>query len=102
MLELKTAMHTITTLAGSAWTVLDVHLLKPNHLDVLPGQPDVVCTDDSLLEGPRWLEYPFRKSHPIIRLLPSKFAAWIGENFGQELQIPPKRDVERPEGRVTP
>ncbi len=26
---------------------LDVHLLKPARLDVLPGQPDVVCADES-------------------------------------------------------
>jgi hypothetical protein len=44
--------------------------------------------------GSRWLEYPFHKSHHIIRGQPSKLAAWIGENLGQELQIPPKWDVE--------
>jgi hypothetical protein len=42
------------------------------------------------LAGQGWLEYPFHKSHPIIRWLPTKLAAWIGENFGQELQIPPQ------------
>ena len=68
---------------------LDVHLLKPARLEVLPGQPDVVCADDGQPAGPAWLEYPNRKSHPIIRWLPSKFAAWIGENYEQELQIPP-------------
>jgi hypothetical protein len=75
---------------------LDVHHLKPARLDVLPGQPDVVCADDGQLEGQGWLEYPFSKSHPIIRWLPeaSKLAAWIGKNFGQELQIPPQLDVE--------
>ena len=72
---------------------LDVHLLKPARLDVLPGQPDVVCADDGQPAGPAWLEYPYRKSHPIIRWLPSKLAAWIGENFGQQLQIPPKRNL---------
>ncbi len=70
-----------------------MHLLKPARLDVLPEQPDVVCADDSQLAGQEWLEYSFRKSHPIIRWLPKKLAAWIGDNFGQ-LQIPPKRDVE--------
>ena len=47
-----------------------------------------------------WIEYPFRKSHPIIRWLPSKLAAWIGVNFGQELQIPPKRDVKWTAGEL--
>jgi hypothetical protein len=64
-----------------------VHLLKPARLDVLPGHPDVVCADDGQrLAGQGWLQYPFRKSHPIIRWLPSKLAAWICEKFGQELQ----------------
>ena len=71
-----------------------MHLLKPARLDVLPGQPDVVCADDGQLAGQGWLEYPFCKSHPIIRWLPTKLAAWIGENFGQEQQITPKLDVE--------
>ena len=82
---------------------LDVHLLKPSRLDVIPGQPDVVCADDAP-EGPAqaaaWLEYPFRKSHPILRWLPTKLAAWIGENFGQELGIPPKSDAEWTAGEL--
>jgi hypothetical protein len=80
---------------------LDVHLLKPFRLDVIPGQPDVVCVDDAL-QGPAqaWLKYPFRKSHPILRWLPSKLAAWIGENFGPELSIPPKRDAEWTAGEL--
>jgi len=76
-----------------------VHLLKPSRLDVIPGQPDVVCADDAP-QGPAqaaaWLEYPFRKSHPILRWLPTKLrlAAWISENFGQELGIPSKSEAE--------
>jgi hypothetical protein len=82
---------------------LDVHLLKPARLDHVrcrPEQPDVLCADDGQLAQQQWLEYPFRKSHPIIRWLPTKLAAWIGENFGQELQIPPKRDVEWTAGEL--
>ena len=79
-----------------------MHLLKPARLEILPGQPDsdVVCADDSLLQSQGWLEYPFRKSHPIIRWLPSKLAEWIGENYGQELQIPAKRDMEWTAGEL--
>jgi hypothetical protein len=78
---------------------LDAHLLKPPRLEVHPGPPDVVCADDGQPAGPAWLEYPYRKSHPIIRWLPWKLAAWIGENYGQKLQIPrvllpPKRYLE--------
>ena len=72
---------------------LDVHLLKPARVDVLPGQRDGVCADEGQV-GPTWLEYPYRKSHLILRWLPSKLAAWISDNFGQELLIPPKRDRE--------
>jgi hypothetical protein len=84
---------------------LDVHPLKPARLDVLPGQPDsdVVCADDGQPAGPAWLEYPYyRKSHPtrIVRWLPTKLAAWIGENFGQQLQIPPKRNLEWTAGEL--
>ena len=63
-----------------------MHLLKPARVDVLPGQQDVVCADD-MQPLQAWLEYPYRKSHPILRWLPSKLAAWIGENFEQELHI---------------
>ncbi len=71
-----------------------MHLLNPARLDVIPGQPDVVCADDAQ-QGPAQalLEYPFRKSHPILRWLPSKLAAWIGENFGLELSIPPTEEL---------
>jgi hypothetical protein len=79
---------------------LDVHLLKPARLDVLAGQQDVVCADDEQQAGPGWLEYPYRKSHLILRWLPTKLAAWIGENCGQELQIPPKRNLEWTAGEL--
>jgi hypothetical protein len=79
---------------------LDVHLLKPARLEVLPGEADVVCADDGQPAGPAWLEYPYCKSHPIIHWLPSKLAAWIGENYGQELQIPPKRGLEWTAGEL--
>ncbi len=51
-----------------------MHLVKPAHLDVLPEQTDVVCADDGQLAGQLWLEYPYRKFHPIIRWLPTKLA----------------------------
>ncbi len=61
------------------------------------SSPDVVCADDAP-QGPAqaagWLEYPFRKSDPILRCLLTKLAAWIADNFGQELGIPPKSDAE--------
>jgi hypothetical protein len=59
-------------------------------MDILPGQPNVLCNDDDVHQQ-AWLEDPFRRVHPILRWLPSKLATWIGENFGQELCIPLKR-----------
>lgn len=38
-----------------------------------------------------WIGYKYRKAHPILRWLPSKLAEWIGDNYGPELGIPPRR-----------
>jgi hypothetical protein len=46
-------------------------------MDVLPGQPVIVCADDVQPAWPVWLEYPYRKSHLIIRWLPSKLAGCL-------------------------
>jgi hypothetical protein len=91
----RSSIESTTTGIGygpDAWSGLSIISLGCPSRN--PGQPDVVCTDDGQLAGQGRLEYPIRKSHPIIRWLPSKLAAWIDENFGQKLQIPPKRDVE--------
>jgi hypothetical protein len=85
---------------GKMTMELESIVLKPACLNVLPGQADVVCADDGQLAKQEWLEYPFCKSHPIIHWLPSKLAAWIGENYGQELLIPPKLDVEWTAGEL--
>ena len=34
--------------------------------------------------------YQYRAQHPMLRWLPSKFAKWIGDNYGPLLGIPPK------------
>jgi hypothetical protein len=73
---------------------LDVHLLKPARLDVPPGQLNVVCIDD-MQPVPAWLECLFRKSHPILCWLRLKLAAWISDNHGHELGIPPKGGLEQ-------
>ncbi len=78
---------------------LDVHLLKPARLDVPPGQPNVVCADD-MQPASAWLEYLFRKSCLILRWLSSKLAAWISDNHGQELGIPPKGCLEWTAGEL--
>ncbi len=50
---------------------LDVHLLKPSRLEVILGQPDVVCADDAP-QGPAqaWLKY----------LFPTRFSAGCLQN----------------------
>jgi hypothetical protein len=60
--------------AVAAGECLDVHLLKPARLDVPPGQPNVVCADD-MQPAPAWFEYPFRKSHSILRWFPINWTA---------------------------
>ncbi len=45
---------------------LDVHLLKPAHVDTLPWQPNLLCNNDDVHQ-PAWLEYPFRRVHQILR-----------------------------------
>jgi hypothetical protein len=94
MLVRETALH--IHFAGKE--CLDVHLLKPARLDVPPGQPNVVCADD-MQPAPAWLEYLFCKSHLILRWLPSKLAAWISNNHGHGLGIPPK-GLPQVDGRV--
>ncbi len=79
---------------------LDVHLLELARLDVPPGQPNVVCADDMQPAAPAWLEYPFRKSHPNLRWLPTKLAAWISNNHGHELGTPPKGCLEWTAGEL--
>ncbi len=74
------------------------HIDNCKRLANCTNNKEVYCFGQ--LAKQEWLEYPFRKSHPIIRWLPTKLAAWIGENFGQELHIPPKRDVEWTAGEL--
>ena len=40
---------------------------------------------------PAWVEYQYRKAHPVLRWLPTKLAEWAGDNLGVQLGIPPKR-----------
>jgi hypothetical protein len=42
-----------------------------------------------------WLEYAYRKHHPILQYLPTKLAEWIGENMQDELGFPDKKDPHK-------
>ena len=81
---------------------LDVHLLKPSRLEVAQQQlPGEMCDADIADQAnPEWIECTHRTSHPIIRWLPTKLAAWIGDNYGQELGIPPMRDQKWTAGEL--
>ncbi len=89
MLVRETALYTITLQERSAWTCIFSSLhawmsLQTNWMSCV----QMIC---SLLQ--RGLSIPC-KSHPILRWLPSKLAAWISDNHGQELGIPPKGGLE--------
>jgi hypothetical protein len=49
-----------------------------------------MCNTD-IADQARWIKRKYSTSHPIIRWLPSKLVAWIGNDYGQELGIPPMR-----------
>ena len=42
-----------------------------------------------------WLEYAYRKHHPVLQYLPTKLAEWIGENMQDKLGFPEKRDPNK-------
>ena len=43
-----------------------------------------------------WLEYAYRKHHPVLQYLPTKVAEWIGgENMQVELGFPDKKDPKK-------
>ena len=42
-----------------------------------------------------WLEYVYRKQHPVLQYLPTKLAEWIGENMQDELGFPDKKDPKK-------
>ena len=68
---------------------LDVQLLKPSRLEVVQEQlPDDIC-DADIADQARWIECKYRTSHPIIRWLPTKLAAWIGDNYGELVKTMP-------------
>ncbi len=68
--------------------------MTSTNMDVQPGQPDIVCTNDMHLPDAEAgsNEYPYCESH----LLKLAMCQWIGKNFGQqELCTAPKHYLER-------
>ncbi len=53
--------------------------------------PQLTVPDQQAASG-NWLEYVYRKAHPVLRWLPTKLAEWIGENMQDVLGFPDKAD----------
>jgi hypothetical protein len=79
---------------------LDVHLLKPSPLEVFRELLQDYMCDTDIADQALWIKCKYRTSHPIIRWLPSKLAAWIGDNYGQELGIPTMRGQKLTAGEL--
>jgi hypothetical protein len=42
--------------------------------------PQLTVSDQQAVSGD-WLEYVYRRAHPVLRWLSTKLAEWIGENM---------------------
>ena len=70
---------------------LDLELLKPCKVSaVIQDIIERTAPADRV-----WLEYAYRKHHPILQYLPTKLAEWIGENMQDELGFPDKKDPRK-------
>ena len=72
---------------------LDLELLKP--LRVSAASSDLGMIESSQAPDHVWLQYAYRKDHPVLQYLPTKLAEWIGENMQDELGFPDKRDPNK-------
>jgi hypothetical protein len=77
--------------SGAGAISLDLELLKPLRVAAVAsdwleraGAPDTV-----------WLEYAYRKLHPMLQYLPTKLAEWIGENMQEELGFSDREDPRK-------
>ena len=42
-----------------------------------------------------WLEYAYRKHHPVLQWLPTKLAEWIANNMQDYLEFPDKANARK-------
>ena len=90
--------NTKHNLSGSV--KLDLDLLKPWRVSAAPAasydhaSPAVQHTSQP---HPKqvWLEYAYRKHHPVLQWLPTKLAEWIANNMQDKLGFPDKADPRR-------
>ncbi len=71
---------------------LDINLLKPSRIEFAQDPAPSLSLQDGRQTTPKWLEYVYRTSHPVLRWLPTKLAEWIGENLQDELGFSDKAD----------
>ena len=71
---------------------LDLELLKPFRVSaVAPDTIERSAPPDSVV----WLEYLYRKHHPVLQYLPTRVDEWIGENMQDDLGFPDKKDPNK-------
>ena len=76
---------------GSGAISLDLELLKQFRVSaVAPERIEGPAPSDSV-----WLEYAYRKHHPVLHYLPAKLAELIGENMQNKLGFPEKKDPNK-------
>ena len=79
---------------------LDLDLLKPWRVLAAPAASDDHASPAvKHLSQPHpmqvWLEYAYRKHHPVLQWLPTKLAEWIANNMQDKLGFPDKADPRR-------
>ncbi len=76
----------------SGCTRLDLNLLKPSRIEFIQDPTPYLTVPDREATSPTWLEYVYQTAHPALRWLPTKLAAWIGENLQDELGFSDKAE----------
>jgi hypothetical protein len=71
---------------------LDINLLKSSRIEFRQESGSQLTVPDQQAAFVNWLEYVYRKAHPVLRWLPTKLAEWIGENMQDEFGFPDKAD----------
>ena len=76
---------------------LNLDLLKPWRMLAVPDHNHGPSLHHASQKQPPqlWLEYAYRKHHPILQWLPTKLAEWIANNMQDELGFPDKADARR-------
>ena len=79
---------------------LNLDLLKPWRVSIAPAASDdhaFPAVQHTSQPHPKqvWLEYAYRKHHPVLQWLPTKLAEWIANNMQDGLGFPDRADPRR-------